>query len=348
MGGTRCVFRNCKVSSQRNPKMHFFKFPVRHPKRLEAWLKNCSNEEITELADLKKLANRAVCARHFRVECFMNYKMDRLIASQMPNPTLMRINKYLAWDIENLDTHGEPKMVKLEKPTAKHLIPPAEFECPLGFDSDDYADVTEEDEEMPDSLDADTIQTIDVKATKRKEDEEVEKPLLQQEKEELKQDTKRLRMLAFRLVDEGHSLENIEDEINTDVESVETSIQNAHDELQRKYDKLLDDHEQLKKSKASEMLSQTASSSSSLKTLTKTQLYQGLKKYLGPTMAALVRMEMFGGIDDREWQDDERQFAMELLQLGDEVYTYCSEEWRFRLPSLRLVRNWLNHQNDQL
>ncbi|XP_068149800.1 uncharacterized protein [Drosophila tropicalis] len=344
MGGTRCVFRNCKVSSQRNPKMHFFKFPVRHPKRLEDWLKNCSNEEIAELADLKKLANRAVCARHFRVECFMNYKMDRLIANQMPKPTLMRINKYLAWDFENLDTNGEPKMVKLEKPTAKHLIPPENFECPLGFDNDDYVVVTEEEEEMPDSSDADTIQTIGAKATKRKEEKDGE-PQLKQKNEELKQDTKRLRMLDFRLLDEGHSLENIEDEINTDVESIETSIPEAHDELQRKYDKLLIDHEQLK-SKASEMQPQVASSSSSFKTLTKAQLYQGLKKYLGPTMAALVRMEMFGGVDDRDWQDDERQFAMELLQLGEEVYTYCSEEWRFRLPSLRLVRYWKSHPNE--
>lgn len=61
----------------------------------------------------------------------MNYKMDRLIPMQ--TPTLFRINKDLALDYENLDQNGEALLVKLTPPKQQHLIPPKDFECPLGF-----------------------------------------------------------------------------------------------------------------------------------------------------------------------------------------------------------------------
>lgn len=137
MGGTRCIFRDCSVNSKRNPKMHFFKLPLRDSKRVGAWLKNCGKEDILN-APNKKLDCKTVCARHFRMECFMNYKMDRLLP--FVTPTLIRINSNLAIDLDNLDENGDAVLVKLEIPTQPHLIAPKDFDCPLGFNDESDCD----------------------------------------------------------------------------------------------------------------------------------------------------------------------------------------------------------------
>nr|XP_016926180.2 uncharacterized protein LOC108007088 [Drosophila suzukii] len=129
MGGTKCSFRDCPVNSKRNPNMHFFKFPTKDQGRLQEWAKYCAN------VPPNKWATRTVCARHFRAESFMNYKMDRLVPKQ--TPTLLRINRDLALDFASLDQNGEPLLVKLKPPTQPHLIPPKDFKCPLGFVDDD-------------------------------------------------------------------------------------------------------------------------------------------------------------------------------------------------------------------
>ncbi|XP_037721741.1 titin [Drosophila subpulchrella] len=129
MGGTKCSFRDCPVNSKRNPNMHFFKFPTKDHGRLQEWAKYCAN------VPPSKWATRTVCARHFRAESFMNYKMDRLVPKQ--TPTLLRINRDLALDFASLDQNGEPLLVKLKPPTQPHLIPPKDFKCPLGFVDDD-------------------------------------------------------------------------------------------------------------------------------------------------------------------------------------------------------------------
>ncbi|XP_016965919.1 uncharacterized protein LOC108035051 [Drosophila biarmipes] len=134
MGGTKCSFRDCPVNSKRNPNMHFFKFPTKDPERMQEWIKYCAN------APSNKWATRTVCARHFRAESFMNYKMERLAPKQ--TPTLLRINRDLALDYASLDQNGEPLLVKLKPPTQPHLIPPKHFKCPLGFVDEDEAEVT--------------------------------------------------------------------------------------------------------------------------------------------------------------------------------------------------------------
>lgn len=75
--------------------------------------------------------------------------------------------------------------------------------------------------------------------------------------------------------------------------------------------------------------------------LTKAQLFNGIKRYLSASMVSLLRMEMFGS-SEREWKSDERHVAVDLLRLGENVYKYFTDEWRFRLPALRDVRNWLS------
>lgn len=77
------------------------------------------------------------------------------------------------------------------------------------------------------------------------------------------------------------------------------------------------------------------------KNMNKLQLFNAIKRYLNPSMVALLRMEMFGGMD-REWKDDEKEFSVELYNLGLNVYEFMRDEWRFRLPPEKTVKEWAN------
>lgn len=549
MGGTKCCFRDCPVGSSRNPNMHFFKFPVKDPKRLKDWVRNCSNPDVSN-APPSKLAAKTVCARHFRAECFMNYKMDRLIPMQ--TPTLFRINRDLALDYENLDQNGEALLVKLTPPKQQHLIPPKDFECPLGFVDGETqnldvvkkrntVELTEEEEPqgkdeadevlateqeqpvvhtekttvahkssttstsasaMPQNI-LDIISqlqpSLGIKLIKKpvKRQSGSENELLQLEEQlpkEQTDDTSKMRTVtkesekqiksksciidvmkmpkladkcqekqvptrkeyrpikgtvvrkrgmqeadADRLNEDESTKEqakkrklpqeaqktdshaspengtilnrytqlqekfwdeqktpmlekptqsiqinlssskensqsdsisetlsesflNLEENIPLSTDSEDesepdekpSSSEDAHrDKLLQEYDKLQAEFEKLSEenAKLKRLQAESPRTSAAIKptalSLSKPQLYMAIKKYVGPTMAALLRMEMFGGSEDRTWKDDEREFATELLQLGDEVYKYCCDEWRFRLPSMRIARSWLEKKNTE-
>lgn len=79
--------------------------------------------------------------------------------------------------------------------------------------------------------------------------------------------------------------------------------------------------------------------------MTKIQLFNGIRKYLNPSMVALLRMEIFGGAE-RDYRPDEKQIAKELFSLNASVYDYMREEWRFRLPSKAQVESWLKEPDD--
>lgn len=79
--------------------------------------------------------------------------------------------------------------------------------------------------------------------------------------------------------------------------------------------------------------------------LNKVQLFNGIKRYLNPSMVSLLRMEMFGG-NEREWKSDEKEFSVELLNLGPSVYEYMQDEWRFRLPPKKDVEKWKVDKGD--
>lgn len=80
--------------------------------------------------------------------------------------------------------------------------------------------------------------------------------------------------------------------------------------------------------------------------MTKVQLFNGIRKYLNPTMVALLRMEMFGS-SDREYRPDEKQLSKELYNLNQNVYDYMRDEWRFRLPPKTDVEEWLKNPDDE-
>uniref|UniRef100_A0A182PLE8 THAP-type domain-containing protein n=1 Tax=Anopheles epiroticus TaxID=199890 RepID=A0A182PLE8_9DIPT len=74
--------------------------------------------------------------------------------------------------------------------------------------------------------------------------------------------------------------------------------------------------------------------------LTKAQLFNSIKRYLNPAMVTLLRMELFAGPAERQWKPDEKSLAVDMLNLGEPVYDYFKEEFRFRLPSKSDAQQW--------
>lgn len=74
--------------------------------------------------------------------------------------------------------------------------------------------------------------------------------------------------------------------------------------------------------------------------LNKVQLFNGIKRYLSPSMIALLRMELFTA-PGREYKKDEKIICQELLQLGEDTYNFLNDEWRLRLPAKSSVQEWI-------
>lgn len=83
--------------------------------------------------------------------------------------------------------------------------------------------------------------------------------------------------------------------------------------------------------------------------LTKPQLFNGVRRYLNPSMVALLRMELFGD-PEREYRPDEQEFSMELLNqsvnTNINVFDYMRSEWRFRLPPKNVVEQWIRKRQE--
>lgn len=80
--------------------------------------------------------------------------------------------------------------------------------------------------------------------------------------------------------------------------------------------------------------------------MSKSHLFNGIKKYLNPSMVALLRMEMFG-CSERPYKVDEKNFAMELHDLNaTNAYEYMRDEWRFRLPPKKDVEQWIKDRDE--
>lgn len=84
--------------------------------------------------------------------------------------------------------------------------------------------------------------------------------------------------------------------------------------------------------------------------MSKPHLFNGIRRYLNPSMVALLRMEMFGEAE-REYKPDEREIAMELMRLPPtdaapgSVYDFMRSEWRFRLPPRNDVLQWIQERD---
>ncbi|KAH8259835.1 hypothetical protein KR026_011671 [Drosophila bipectinata] len=306
--------------------------------------------------------------------------MNRLLPQV--TPTLIRINKSLAIDLDNLDENGDAVLVKLETPQQPHLIAPNDFDCPLGLnDTSDCGqdiwnpkapqkDQTAKNQEASDSSrceeailscedrllqEDDQPQTAKVvkfqgiEASTQTSPEDHEKlAQIDAESQTLPDDQDippRIEAETQTLPDDQEKLARFEAETQTLTEEpTRDQLLLQCSQLKSDYEKIIKENSLLKLAQSEQPKIPTTNKSAA-NSLTKPQLYMAIKKYLGPTMAALLRIELFGGSEDRSWKEDEQEFAVELLQLGEEVYKYCCDEWRFRLPPLRLARTWLETEN---
>ncbi|XP_067648090.1 putative leucine-rich repeat-containing protein DDB_G0290503 [Eurosta solidaginis] len=541
MGGCRCTFRDCPVGTKKLPGMHFFCYPIANKESFVRWLKLADKMHFIELSrSVQK--NKKICARHFRIECFVNYKMDGLLRGQYVEPTLMPLNGKLFLDYEHEEMNGGPELVEIAPPVHKHLIPSPGYVYPFtlhdNVDPYDYIKTRRIDlalignsiELLPATTSA-TLKNNDIRrilnkkclsmkntkkfkilnseennssssppllsmasrVTKKKEEkviqldisgsgtlvdcaimtdessseqsneietsiiwsdvEEIEdnnemceeqelddvlmndvepnqnttdpsdnlkvqdqnqtseinemsayinkleneliiykaklklkiNELLKKERllEEVKHEYKQLEQ-KYEELEKNH--EEVMDETNKNnlKELLTTEIEHLQEEnkhLQEKcakYENEKQEQKQNKVGKAAVITSQATSSSTAAEklvifnqqqsvtsaatnscnvqiphtnaNLSKAQLFNGVKKYVSSSMAALLRMDMFGNTD-RAWKPDERRVAIDLIQLGDEVYNYVSDEWRLRLPTISEARCWrdydVNMVNDE-
>ncbi|XP_068633167.1 putative leucine-rich repeat-containing protein DDB_G0290503 [Battus philenor] len=81
MGGCRCTYRNCMVKT--DGKTHMFHYPVFDKIRCHQWLVNARRLEFLNLK-VSQLKNRVVCQHHFKNECFMNFKKEKLTFEAIP------------------------------------------------------------------------------------------------------------------------------------------------------------------------------------------------------------------------------------------------------------------------
>lgn len=120
MGGCRCTFRNCENSTQNNPSMHFFHFPFRDLPRCEKWAEYSNNLAFLQLP-INQLRNKVVCETHFKEQCFMNIKRERL--TKFAIPTLLRTKNGEVVDFEIDQSNPTIYDVQTTK-TSKYYEPP--------------------------------------------------------------------------------------------------------------------------------------------------------------------------------------------------------------------------------
>lgn len=80
----------------------------------------------------------------------------------------------------------------------------------------------------------------------------------------------------------------------------------------------------------------------------KVRQYNSIRKYLNPTMAALLRMEMFGrvGGNGYEYRAEEKHFSKQLYSLSSTVYEHMRNEWQFALPPKETLEQWENPEDE--
>lgn len=418
MGGCKCTFRNCTNTTANSPGMHFFHYPLKDRERYEMWAKYANTQEILKLP-FCKARNKVICETHFKDDCFMNYKKDRLVHSAVP--TIIRLGNDLCLDYENSEN---PSPKSLAPPNKPHLIRPMTEEKKVDkyilglFNGDDLEhQLTQNIESSSFSSGSDALalplktpppKILNSCFTLSNNLKTTENAVQTNSSVEIFNDDDDAISVVFedsivhksdqdiiQFIDNEENFKAIETRNSNDTEhfketieiinNVDNNIQDnlTYESAENKNSKIINvnyqnseniittnttnrsnlngiflhnrkrkleiHHEQSKeecpekiKLKTNFQANSESSSAISHQTpLTKIQLFSSIKKYLSPSMATLVRMEMFGG-PDREWKKDEKQVSIELLRLGDEVFKYVRDEWRFRLPPLKSVEKWLN------
>lgn len=116
-------------------------------------------------------------------------------------------------------------------------------------------------------------------------------------------------------------------------------------ELLRRTSSEVSDLKRVLNTSLTKMKAEETTSNISQTPFNKVQLFNGIKRYLSPSLMALVRMELFGG-PSRDYKQDEKIICAELLKLGEGTYDFFNDEWRLRLPTKEQVKSWENEALD--
>ncbi|XP_055841087.1 uncharacterized protein LOC129908534 [Episyrphus balteatus] len=447
MGGCKCTFRTCPVSSLKFPKMTFFHYPLKKDHLINKWIEYADYNQINQMAQ-SQAKNRAVCALHFKDECFMNYKKNRLTPTAIPTLDRLRTGEVLDYSLgpnpspislpPTKDKHlilpegeyvwGQPPdfWLKYSTMTSKHIFRPrggnGSFEVGVKpppskkprilnndllsvcssngtFEIDENTTIALSEEVFQEDNDDDDNDDDSSSINLPEEGQSLE---VAQESSSLVLDTP-LGIIDIdsevEFITEEHEVDQTDNEDKISKETFETTCRHYEEEIQllksdmetrekvfrQKITELRDELtltksnlkvseedtlnwktktiECTKKLSESETQNQElrlkakapppppvvikpANTPSTSTTLTKPQLFNGIKKYLSASMTALVRMEMFGS-SERAWKPDEKQVSVELLKLGEKVFKYLKDEWRFRLPPQKMVEEWTNEVVDE-
>lgn len=79
----------------------------------------------------------------------------------------------------------------------------------------------------------------------------------------------------------------------------------------------------------------------------KIKLFNSIRKYLSPTVVALLRMQMFGKAD-YNYREDEKQTAAEIFTISPDAYHFMREEWMIPLPSIDVITQWNQDSEDNI
>ncbi|XP_052890112.1 uncharacterized protein LOC128298402 [Anopheles moucheti] len=133
MGGCRCTFRECGNATSIRKELHYFRFPIRDPERMQIWVKNANRKEFLALPK-DKVCNKVVCQEHFERKMFMNELCDRLtklaIPRLMPKPdgTILNVETGVEYDNQSLEdgplegTSSEKTTIKIEQIQMQHTV----------------------------------------------------------------------------------------------------------------------------------------------------------------------------------------------------------------------------------
>ncbi|XP_055911196.1 uncharacterized protein LOC129945455 [Eupeodes corollae] len=450
MGGCKCTFRTCKVSTRKFPQMSFFHYPITKKERLEKWTQYANYTMLNSLAT-SQARNRSVCGLHFKDECFMNYKKNRLTPTAIPTLDRLKSSKVLDYSLD-----PNPKPTSIPPTKDEHLIPPPgafvwgqhpeywntystvslknhiKTNLPRDIDSspepkakkikiidapetprilnkglrliqnvplddnfefnettislgEDVFQEIDDDEDNPSVVEACNIElppasheinhsnaqisngdnilsiedveylTVDridsIEETVSKSTLDATCTAYESEIDFLKKENLAREKEAEKEIAElKEALEQTKDKLKLS-EEIAIDLNKKTCEFEMQIAELEIKNEELLTEKASQALLPAViitpkPSVPSSTVLSKPQLFNGIKKYLSASMTALVRMEMFGN-SERQWKPDEKQVSVELLKLGEDVYKYFRDEWRFRLPPKKMVEQWSNEVTEE-
>uniref|UniRef100_A0A182RI48 THAP-type domain-containing protein n=1 Tax=Anopheles funestus TaxID=62324 RepID=A0A182RI48_ANOFN len=388
MGGCRCTFRECENGTSNRKELHYFRFPVRDPERLQKWAKNANRLEFLNLPT-DKICNKVVCQEHFERKMFMNELRESLTKLAIPRLMLKPDGT-----IFNVETGVEYDDKSIKDRTLESVHPStAQTTMTTERIQTRRSPAAEPPIKKIKILNSETMirhkATTPCEVIRIKTEPKGTKRLLQLLNKRVSSTHHKPCSMKAKatiisdengeptFVDEDDLDVYIHDEIPSDEPGEpSSSVNNQHDipistigsvvmptptpitvpvldpALSEKMDRNLQELADLKtlvldltnRPEPQPIILPAACPAKVVMEkgpqLNKAQLFNNIKRYLNPTMVTLLRMELFAGSTERQWKTDEKSLAVDMINLGEQVYDHFKEEFRFRLPSKSEVEEW--------